>query len=79
MKQHQIKFSGSFPLEAGDELRDIKITFHTLGTLTANSRVIWICHALIANSNAEDWWSGMVGEGKFFNGQDYFIIVAACF
>jgi homoserine O-acetyltransferase len=76
MKQHQIKFSGSFPLEAGGELRDIKITFHTLGTLTANSRVIWICHALTANSNAEDWWSGMVGEGKFFNGQDYFIICA---
>lgn len=76
MNKHHIKFSGEFPLESGEFLKDIEITYHTLGTLTENSKVVWICHALTANSDASDWWSGMIGNGKFFNGNDYFVICA---
>jgi homoserine O-acetyltransferase len=76
MKANHITFSGPFYLETGDILEDIEITYHTLGTLTADSKVVWICHALTANSDAKDWWSGMVGDDKFFNGQDYFVVCA---
>jgi homoserine O-acetyltransferase len=76
MKTNRVTFTGSFCLETGDSLDDIEITYHTLGRLTADSKVVWICHALTANSDAQDWWSGMVGDDKFFNGQDYFVVCA---
>ncbi|MDR2026522.1 MAG: homoserine O-acetyltransferase [Prevotellaceae bacterium] len=76
MKENHITFPGPFHLETGDILEDIEITYHTLGTLTAGSRVVWICHALTANSDAKDWWPGMVGDDKFFNGQEYFVVCA---
>ena len=49
-------------LEAGGQLRDARIAFHTSGV--RKGKVIWICHALTANSNPEDWWPEMVGPGK---------------
>jgi len=76
MDKHHIKFSGKFDLEAGGALKDIEITYHTIGTLTDKSKVVWICHALTANSDAEEWWPGMVGKNCFFNGDDYFVICA---
>jgi homoserine O-acetyltransferase len=76
MKRNHIRFSGTITLETGETLNDIEVAYHTMGTLTADSKVVWICHALTANSNAEDWWNGMVGEDKFFNGQDYFVVCA---
>jgi homoserine O-acetyltransferase len=76
MDKHTVKFAGKFALEAGGCLDDIEVTFHTLGKLTDRSRVVWICHALTANSDVEDWWPGMTGDGKFFNGNDYFVVCA---
>jgi homoserine O-acetyltransferase len=40
----------------------------------SQDNVIWICHALTANSNVEDWWSGLVGKGKLFDPAHHFII-----
>ncbi|MDR1170248.1 MAG: homoserine O-acetyltransferase [Prevotellaceae bacterium] len=76
MKANHIIFPGAFRLETGDTLEDIEVTYHTLGTLTASSKVVWICHALTANSDAEEWWPGMVGDNKFFNSQNCFAICA---
>jgi homoserine O-acetyltransferase len=76
MKENRILFSEPFHLETGAILENLEITYHTSGTLTADSKVVWICHALTANSNAKDWWEGMVGDDKFFNGKDYFIVCA---
>jgi homoserine O-acetyltransferase len=76
MNINHIIFPGTFHLETGDILENIEIIYHTLGTLTANSKVVWICHALTANSDAEEWWPGMVGDDKFFNGHNYFIVCA---
>ena len=38
------------------------------------SNVVWVFHALSANSNAQEWWPGLVGKDMFFNPDDYFII-----
>jgi homoserine O-acetyltransferase len=38
--------------------------------------VIWICHALTANSDVEAWWPGMVGEKYLFDPGKYFIVCA---
>ncbi|MDR2383177.1 MAG: homoserine O-acetyltransferase [Prevotellaceae bacterium] len=76
MKANHITFAEPLHLETGGTLENLEITYHTLGTLTAKSKVVWVCHALTANSDAKDWWPGMVGEDKFFNGKDYFVVCA---
>lgn len=52
-------------LEAGGILPAARIVFHTSQEKWDGRRpVIWICHALTANSDPEDWWPEMVGPGK---------------
>jgi len=36
--------------------------------------VVWIFHALTANSDPSEWWPGIVGEGKLFDPSDYLIV-----
>lgn len=60
MTRHEI--TADIRLEAGGLLKDARIVFHTSGE--RRGKVIWICHALTANSNPEDWWPEMVGPGK---------------
>ena len=62
-------------LESGKTIRDFQLAYTTIGILNATkSNAVWIFHAMTANSNPSEWWPGMVGEGKFFDPNDYFII-----
>jgi len=73
------KFSpdGPFLLESGKQLPQIEIAFHTYGKLNATKdNVVWICHALTANADVADWWSGMVGQNKCFDPEKHFIVCA---
>ena len=62
------------PLEAGGVLKGAHLVFHT--SEERHGRVIWICHALTANSNPEDWWPEMVGPGRTIDPErDYVVCV----
>jgi homoserine O-acetyltransferase len=64
-------------LESGEELPSLQINYSTWGTFhPEKNNVIWVCHALTANSDVTSWWSGLVGENNFFNPHDHFIICA---
>jgi homoserine O-acetyltransferase len=66
-----------FPLENGPVLPDIRIGYHTYGNLNAaGDNVIWICHALTANSDVIRWWPGMVGDQRYVNPEKHFIVCA---
>jgi homoserine O-acetyltransferase len=66
-----------FILESGQTLPGITIAYHSYGKLNANKdNVIWICHALTANSDVKEWWPGMIGKGMLFNPEKNFIICA---
>lgn len=70
-------YKSKFDLEAGGSFPELTLAYHTYGAMNADkSNVIWVCHALTANSDPEDWWPGMVGEGCNFDPKDYFIVCA---
>lgn len=55
----------------------LTLAYHTYGSLNeSGDNVIWVCHALTANSEISDWWPGMIGEGKLFDPDRHFIISA---
>lgn len=64
-------------LENGGQLPNVEIAYHTYGKLNAQkNNVIWVCHALTANSDVFDWWPGLFGSNDLFNPNDYFIVCA---
>jgi homoserine O-acetyltransferase/O-succinyltransferase len=78
MSAHQLFRSHTpFQLESGKTLERLEITYHTYGTRAADdSNVIWVCHALTANSDVLDWWSGLFGPGCLFDPAKHFIVCA---
>ncbi len=64
-------------LENGAALSNINIAYHTAGNLNADKNsVVWVFHALTANSNPAEWWAGLIGDDKLFDPKNYFIICA---
>lgn len=64
-----------FTLESGIILSHYHLAFTTYGKLNENGdNVVWIFHALTANSLAEEWWPGLVGPDKIFDPLKYFIV-----
>jgi homoserine O-acetyltransferase len=70
-------YKQTFTLESGDTLSGFHLAYTTHGKLNAaKDNVVWIFHALTANSNPVEWWPGLAGEAKFFDPAKYFIICA---
>ncbi|MDO6431813.1 homoserine O-acetyltransferase [Flavitalea sp. BT771] len=74
---NHLKYEQSFELESGESLPGIEITYHVYGHLNEDkTNVVWVCHALTANSNAGEWWPGVVGPGGAITPDKYFIVCA---
>jgi homoserine O-acetyltransferase len=72
-----LRYNQQFKTETGALLPSLDIAYNTYGKLNRNGdNVIWICHALTANSDVEAWWPGMVGEELLFDPGKYFIVCA---
>ncbi len=66
-----------FALEQGGHLDLLQLAYTTYGTINADqSNVIWVFHALTADSNVLDWWPGLFGENCLYDPADYYIICA---
>lgn len=75
MATEVFEYKQSFTLENGTVLPEYHLAYTTLGKLNAKrDNVVWVFHALTANSNPADWWPGLVGEGRLFDPATYFII-----
>lgn len=71
------KSEESFQFENGACIEELTVSYHTYGTLNAKKdNVVWVCHALTANSAVFDWWPGLFGENELFNPSEYFIVCA---
>jgi homoserine O-acetyltransferase len=75
MSTQIFNYPSPFTLESGATLAQYHLAYTTHGKLNASKdNVVWIFHALTANSNPLEWWPGLVGDGKFFDPARYFII-----
>jgi len=64
-----------FSLESGKQLQELHLAYNSFGTLNKEkNNVVWVFHALTANSNPIEWWPGIVGDGCIINPQQHFII-----
>ena len=66
-----------FVLESSKTLKQLTVAYHTFGKLNkTKDNVIWVFHALTANSNVLDWWPSLTGKGKTIDPDEYFIVCA---
>ena len=67
----------NFAFEAGGSLDQLEIVYHTSEReYQQGERVVWLCHALTANSDPLDWWPEMVGDGCCIDpNKDYVVCV----
>ena len=71
MIRHSLR-TGPFEFEAAGSLGQVEIVYHT--SSARGGKVIWICHALTANSDVEDWWPQLVGPGKLIDTEKYYVV-----
>lgn len=77
MSVKNFNYNEPFRFENGAVIDELQIAYHTYGELNSErSNVVWVCHALTANSDVLDWWPGLFGEQDLFNPNDYFIVCA---
>lgn len=71
------RYQYPFHLECGQSLPEIELGYTTYGQINSRGdNVVWICHALTANSDPREWWPGLVGEGKLYDPEESFIVCA---
>ncbi|HUS00408.1 MAG TPA: homoserine O-acetyltransferase [Chitinophagaceae bacterium] len=77
MAYNIFKSASPISLESGNMLPGFHLGYTTHGQLNeVRDNVVWVFHALTANSDATEWWHGLVGEGKLFDPANYFIVCA---
>lgn len=66
---------GSLKCECGKTLSDVTVAYETWGNLNRDkSNAILVCHALSGDSHAIGWWDRLVGSGKAFDTDKFFVI-----
>ncbi len=70
-------------MEDGGELPTLEILFHcsvepqrVAEAVAEGARVVWVCHALTANSDPSEWWPELVGEGRYIDTDNDVVICA---
>ena len=76
MRWNKLKID-DFTFEAGGSVSNIEVVYHTSNRdYQPGDRIVWLCHALTANSNPMDWWPEMVGKGCYIDPEkDYVVCV----
>ena len=66
---------GDFVLENGQVIENAQLRYQTYGELNASrDNVIVVCHALTGNASLHAWWGDLLGPGKAFDTDKYFIV-----
>ena len=81
-------FPNGFEFESGVKFGRIEVTYETYGRLNpSKDNAILVCHALSGGAHAAGWheghrkpgwWNNMIGPGKAFDTDRYFVISSSC-
>ncbi|ANB15173.1 homoserine O-acetyltransferase [Sugiyamaella lignohabitans] len=64
-----------FTLESGDVLHQVPVAYKTWGKLNDQANnVMVICHALTGSADVADWWGPLMGVGRAFDPERFYII-----
>ena len=64
-------------LECGAILPEITVAYNTFGRMNeSRDNIVWVMHALTADSDVADWWPHTVEKGRFLDPGDHFIVCA---
>lgn len=79
-----LRLPEAFELESGERLAAPQVAYRTWGELAADGRnAVLICHALTGSADADDWWPGLIGEGRALDPARHFIVcsnvLAGCY
>ncbi|CAA7266433.1 unnamed protein product [Cyclocybe aegerita] len=67
----------TFTLECGAFLKEVPVAYKTWGKLNeTRDNVMIICHAFTGSADVEDWWGPLMGRGKAFDPNRFFIVCA---
>ena len=70
----------NFAFEAGGAISQLEIIYHTSPReYKKGERVVWLCHALTANSDPLDWWPEMVGNNCCVDPEKDFVVCVNIF
>lgn len=70
---------GALDCECGKSLTSVIMAYETWGALNSDrSNAILVCHALSGDSHAIGWWDRLIGPGKAFDTEKYFVIGTNC-
>ncbi|KAJ2158189.1 homoserine O- acetyltransferase [Coemansia sp. RSA 552] len=71
----QVMVIPSFTLESGVELRSVPVAYKTWGQLNQHgNNCMVICHALTGSSDVADWWGPLLGRGRAFDTDKFFVV-----
>ena len=78
------KITEPIKLESGKELKEVEVAYETYGVLNEScDNAILLLHALTGDAHAAGyhkgdkkpgWWDDMVGSGKAFDTDKYFVV-----
>lgn len=67
----------SVRLESNAQLREVQVNYKTFGTLNASgNNALFVAHALTGNAALDSWWGTLLGPGKPFDTDRYFVVCA---
>lgn len=66
-----------FPLESGELLPSLTISYRTWGRLgPGGGNAVLVCHALTGSADVDRWWSAVLGRGRALDPERDFIVAA---
>lgn len=75
MKSGNYTLQGEFTTETGITIPELGLFYCTSGEFVpGKSKVAWVCHALTASADCEEWWPDLIGKDKAISPDEYFII-----
>jgi homoserine O-acetyltransferase/O-succinyltransferase len=68
-------YPGDFVLENGQSIPHAQLRYQTYGTLNATrDNVVVVCHALTGNASLHSWWGDLLGPGRAFDTDKYYVV-----